>query len=439
MYDLLKKLSQNSAFYTFANSIEALSPFLLAIILTRQLTPAEFGVWVLFIALVTFLRPLVNLTIQDALRMHFFEMDDTERARFVWSALCLSLVCAAVFIGIALLLAQPLSVALKLPAEWLVTIPLAALLYATFYFLLAYNQFAHIRRRFLGLHVVQTAASLVFIAILVLNGWGWSGVVIGKIGGLAVGCTLGAVWLARSLPIQRVFAQPPQIMRLAKFGLLYLPTGMGLVAIPLTDRLIVTHILGMAENGLYGVAALFGVAVFVAINGILHAWMPWLFRSLANWPGSRREIFGVSLIFFAVLPLGGFIAYLIAMPLAPIVIGNQFDGAFHMIPWAIAGTVSMGFFFHNQAFLLYRKAIFPMSVSSLSCIILNAVLSYYGALKYGVTGVLAATIGAFLIAALISAAFVLLRYRAGKSTRTDRLSAADSKQGFHSAVPQSET
>ncbi len=112
MYDLLKKLSQNSAFYTFANSIEALSPFLLAIILTRQLTPAEFGVWVLFIALVTFLRPLVNLTIQDALRMHFFEMTDTERARFVWSALCLSLVCAAVFIGIALLLAQPLSVAL---------------------------------------------------------------------------------------------------------------------------------------------------------------------------------------------------------------------------------------------------------------------------------------------------------------------------------------
>ncbi len=439
MYDLLKKLSQNSAFYTFANSIEALSPFLLAIILTRQLTPAEFGVWVLFIALVTFLRPLVSLTIQDALRMHFFEMDDAERARFVWSALCLSLVCAAVFIGIALLLAQPLAVALKLPAEWLVTIPLAALLYAIFYFLLAYNQFAHIRRRFLGLHVVQTAASLVFIAILVLNGWGWTGVVIGKIGGLAVGCTMGAIGLARSLPIQRIITQPPQIMRLAKFGLLYLPTGMGLVAIPLTDRLIVTHVLGMAENGLYGVAALFGVAVFVAINGILHAWMPWLFSSLANWPGSRREIFGVSLVFLAILPLGGFIAYLIAMPLAPIVIGNQFDGAFHMIPWAIAGTVSMGYFFHNQASLLYRKAIFPMSVSSFSCIILNAVLSYYGALKYGVTGVLAATIGAFLIAALISAAFIFLRYRAGKAAKTDRLSGADSDQGFHSVVQQSET
>jgi len=142
MYDLLKNLSQNSAFYTFANSIEAFSPFLLAIILTRQLTPEEYGVWVLFIALVTFLRPLVSLTIQDALRMHFFEMGDAERARFAWSSLCLTTACTATFIAVTLVLAKPLSLALSLPAEWLVTIPVAAYLYAMFYFLLAFNQFA---------------------------------------------------------------------------------------------------------------------------------------------------------------------------------------------------------------------------------------------------------------------------------------------------------
>ena len=215
----------------------------------------------------------------------------------------------------------------------------------------------------------------------------------------------------KGLPFGKILRQQPHIIRLAKFGLLYLPTGMGLVAIPLTDRLIVTHVLGLAENGLYGVAALFGLAVFVAINGILHAWMPWLFRSLVDWRGLRREIITVSLIFFALLPLGGVIAYVIAVPVAPIIIGNQFDGAFHMIPWAIAGTVSMGYFFHNQAYLLFKKAILPMSLSSFSCIILNAVFSYYGAIEYGVIGVLAATIGAFLIAALISAAFVIPQYR----------------------------
>ena len=414
MLNQLKKLTRHSAFYTIANSVEAFAPFLLAIILTRQLVPEEYGVWVLFIALVTFLRPLVNLTIQDALRMHFYEMDDIARARFVWSALWLSTLCVIAFVTVAKILAGPLSIALSLPAEWLVAVPIAAYLYAFFYFLLAFKQFDQKRWRFLSLHVVQTIASLVFIVYFVQNGSGWSGVVIGKILGLTVGCAVGACWLARDLPFEKIVTRRLHVVRLLKFGVLYLPTGLGMVAIPLTDRLIVTHVLGLAENGLYGVAALFGVAVFVVINGILHAWMPWLFRRLDDWRQRRREIVTVSTIFLCILPLGGLLAALIAIPVAPIIIGNEFAGAFRMIPWAIAGAVSMGYFFHNQAYLLFRKAVLPMSISSFSCIALNAVLSYYGAIAYGTIGVFAATTGAFLIAALMSAALAVPRYRIGR-------------------------
>ncbi len=71
----------------------------------------------------------------------------------------------------------------------------------------------------------------------------------------------------------------------------------------------------------------------------------------------------------------------------------------------------MGYFFHNQAFLLHKKAILPMSISSFSCILLNALFSYYGALEHGVIGVLVATIGAFLTAAIISALFISYFYR----------------------------
>ena len=415
MFDQLKKLTRHSAFYTIANSVEAFAPFLLAIILTRQLAPEEYGVWVLFIALVTFLRPLVNLTVQDALKMRFYEMDEIARARFVWSALWLSTACTIGFIVVAKLLAGPLSAALSVPAEWLVAIPVAAYLYAFFYFVLAFKQFDQKRWRFLSLHVIQTTASLVFITYFVLNGAGWPGVVIGKLLGLTAGCAIGAYWLVRDLPFRKILTRPPHIARLLKFGLLYLPTGLGMVAIPLTDRLIVTHVLGLAENGLYGVAALFGVAVFVVINGILHAWMPWLFQRLSDWRNRRREIVSVSAVFLCVLPLGGLFAAVIAAPVAPILIGGEFDGAFHMIPWAIAGTVSMGYFFHNQAYLLFRQAVLPMSISSFSCIALNAVFSYYGAIAYGTVGVFAATIGAFLIAAMISAAFAMPRYRFGQS------------------------
>ena len=44
-----KFLAIQSLFYTLANSIEALVPFLLAPLLTRMLDPTAYGVWVLFV------------------------------------------------------------------------------------------------------------------------------------------------------------------------------------------------------------------------------------------------------------------------------------------------------------------------------------------------------------------------------------------------------
>ena len=66
-----KFLALQSLFYAFANSIEALVPFLLAPILTRMLDPSGYGVWVLFVTYATFMRPVVGLTTQDAIRMRF--------------------------------------------------------------------------------------------------------------------------------------------------------------------------------------------------------------------------------------------------------------------------------------------------------------------------------------------------------------------------------
>jgi Na+-driven multidrug efflux pump len=51
-----------------------------------------------------------------------------------------------------------------------------------------------------------------------------------------------------------------------------------------------------------------------------------------------------------------------------------------------------------------------MSISSLSCILLNIYLSYYGAIHYGIAGVLAATIVAFGVGAVISGIYITYHY-----------------------------
>jgi len=217
--------------------------------------------------------------------------------------------------------------------------------------------------------------------------------------------------LNSGIKFSRNVLKKPQIAKLMQFGFLYLPTGMGLVAIPLTDRIIVTEILGLAENGLFGAAALFGSAVFVIINGFVHAWMPWLFRSLSD-PGRNREIIArVSISFYIVMPVIGLLLFIIAKFVAPLIIGSAFVKAFDLIPWAIGGTIAMGYFFHNQAFLHYRRAVVAMSICSFYCIVSNAVLSYYGAIYFGTAGVFYATVVAFLSASVLCGIFIFFTYR----------------------------
>ena len=411
MYKLLKRLAGISLFYSFANSIEALSPFFLAILLTRFLQPEEYGIWVLFVSLVGFLRPLVNLTIQDALKMHFYELDKERQATFVVSAFYISTGSALLLALAAILFADSLSALVKFPASWLTAIVIATYLNVNFYFVLAFNQFAERRGSFIALQFIQSLFGFSIIATLVVLGWNWQGVVVGKIAGLLIACLFGFTWLAGHLRLNLTAACKSQVKELVKFGLLYLPTGFGLVAVPLTDRLIISHLLGLGENGFYGVAALFGSALFVAINGFLHAWMPWLFQQLGRPQGEyRREIAVISSGFLLLLPVGGIVFYIVAVLAAPFLIGASFTSAFTLIPWAIAGTVAMGYFYHNQAFLHFKKAVVPMSISSASCILLNIYFSYYGAILYGVAGVLAATIAAFAVAALISGIFILYQY-----------------------------
>ncbi|WP_193370393.1 lipopolysaccharide biosynthesis protein [Pelagibius marinus] len=411
MLQLFRKLVGTSIFYSLANSIEALSPFFLAILLTRILAPEEYGVWVLFVSLVAFLRPAVNLTIQDALKMHFYELDKAGLAAFVVSAFYLSTASALVLGLIGLLFGETLASFISFPAAWVLAVVFAAYLYVNFYFVLTYNQFAGKRGRFIALQFAQSLLGFAVIAALVFQGAGWQGVILGKVAGLVVTCLLGVAWLAKDLKLSFKLPGRGQFKDMVKFGLVYLPTGFGLVAVPLTDRLIITHLLGLAENGLYGVAALFGAALFVAINGFLHAWMPWLFKRLGELQSNyRREVTAVSLSFLLLLPALGIFFYLVSMLAAPLVVGPSFASSFGLIPWAIAGTVAMGYFYHNQAFLHLRKAILPMSISSLTCILLNAYLSWYGALYYGVAGVLAATIAAFMISAVISGIYIVYHY-----------------------------
>jgi O-antigen/teichoic acid export membrane protein len=393
-----KFLAMQSLFYAVANSIEAMVPFLLAPILTRTLDPTGYGIWVLFITYATFLRPIVGLTTQDAIRMHFYDFDQKQLDQFTHTVLFVMVTMAVIVSGVAFIFRDALASAAVFPSGWLVPVVVAAFLFEVFYTTLALLQFHNRRKDFLRTQVIQAVLSMTFVSAFLLAGWDWRGVIIGR--------TLGYS--------ARLFLRPPPrsfYRKIASFGIMYWPAGMVVMAVAMTDKVVAAHYLGVEASAMYGVAALFASAFWLANYSFVLAWTPWLFRKLKAAPTEGlREVVSVSILYFVLASIAGVAFYFISLLVAPILLGEAFHSAIPLLRYIMLAIVLQGFFIHNMKFLHFEKDIGMMSACSGLTIALNLWLSIAWAPGMGIRGIMLATAVSFGATFLISGILVVARY-----------------------------
>ena len=406
-----KFLAMQSLFYAIANSIEALVPFLLAPILTRTLDPTGFGIWVLFITYATFLRPVVGLTTQDAIRMRFYDFDKKQLDQFTHTALFVMVVMAVIVSALTLVFGEALASATKFPESWLVSVVVAAFVFEIFYTALALQQFHNRRKAFLSTQLVQAVLSLTLISAFLLAGWDWRGVVIGRMLGMAIATLISLRSLGYSLPgFLRI---PPRSFYrdIASFGVVYWPAGAVIMAVAMTGKVVAAHYLGVEASAMYGVAALFASAFWIVNYSFVLAWTPWLFRKLKAAPSEGlREVVSVSIFYFVGAAIAAVAFYFVALLVAPILLGEAFHSAIPLMRYIMLATVLQGYFMHNMKFLHYDKSIAVMSACSALTIALNLWLSILWAPGMGIRGIMLATAVSFGATFLISGVLVLARY-----------------------------
>ncbi len=406
-------LSKNSVFYTVMNTVEALVPLLLVPLLTRRITPSEYGYITLYVSYVGVLVPCIGLKLDDYVRMHFFENDAQGRHALLSKSLCLVSLVGLFGLGACMAWQRELSAWLSFPASWLWVIVASAFSLSLFRLLLAFNQFMDNKRCFLGLHLAYTGASLAMIVGLLLTGQGWISYPLGKVLGALLALVAGIFLFVPGFRLHRFSFS--SLKPLLSFGLVYLPAGISLVAGGLIDRVLVAHRLGTEATGFYGVAALFGSALWLPILGFHHAWQPWLFRQLSDLQQHGRAIRRVSLCYIVGLPAFGVIVAAMSWWMAPLLIGEQYRSAFHLIPWAVATMILQGSFMHCQAFFHFYKATRVLSVGSMIFIAINLVLTIVLLKSHGLPGVFLATILAYA-GALAFYGLVALCARLGQET-----------------------
>jgi O-antigen/teichoic acid export membrane protein len=406
-----KFLAMQSLFYAVANSIEALVPFLLAPILTRTLDPTEYGIWVLFMTYATFLRPIVGLTTQDAIRMRFYDFDQKQLDQYTHTVLFVMMAMAVVVSGLTFVFREPLGEAAKFPAGWLISVVVAAFLFEVFYTVLALLQFHNRRKDFLATQIIQAVLSMTLVSAFLLAGWDWRGVVLGRMLGMGVATLISLRSLGYS-PLQYLRIPPRSFYRdITSFAVVYWPAGMVIMAVAMTDKVVAAYYLGVEASGMYGVAALFASAFWIVNYSFVLAWTPWLFRKLKAAPiEGMREVVSVSMLYFVLASIAGVAFYFVSLIAAPILLGEAFHRAIPLLQFIMVAIVLQGFFIHNMKFLHFEKDIGLMSACSALTIVLNLWLSIRWAPSMGIPGIMIATAVSFGATFLISGMLVVARY-----------------------------
>ena len=303
MSGYLRRLATTGAAYTAASIASKVIAVALLPLYTRYLSKADYGAAEVLFAAVVSASIVVRFGLIEAI-LRFYYREDEDPAEVVKSSFAglfwLSTIGALVLLPFAgpiseALLPEP--EALGASAPDLVRIAIGGLWVLTMWeFMLTLFRLEERARAYFLTTILNVIAAIALTVVLVVGlEEGARGLLVGSYGaGAAFLLVLIAMqWRRLSLRFDTAL-----IRRLFRFGLPTMPAEVSLYLLNFVDRLIITRSLGLAEAGLYSLAAKFAQAVNVLVRGFQLAWPP-LAYSIRDDDEARRAYAVIVTLFVA--------------------------------------------------------------------------------------------------------------------------------------------
>jgi O-antigen/teichoic acid export membrane protein len=299
----LRRLATTGAAYTAASIFSKVIAVALLPLYTRYLSKADYGAAEILFAAVVSISIVVRFGLIEAI-LRFYYRDDENPAEVVKSSFA-GLFWLSTIGALALLpFAGPISEALlpephKLgaPAPDLVRIAIGGLWVLTMWeFMLTLFRLEERARAYFLTTILNVLAAIALTVVLVVGfEEGARGMLIGS---YAAGAAFVAVLIAMQRRRLSLRFDRGLMRRLFRFGLPTMPAEVSLYLLNFVDRLIITRSLGLAEAGLYSLAAKFAQAVNVLVRGFQLAWPP-LAYSIRDDDEARRAYAVIVTLFVA--------------------------------------------------------------------------------------------------------------------------------------------
>lgn len=384
-------LISNGKIYLIANLVNASIPFLLLPLLTRYLTPAEYGEVAMFLALSVGLTAFVGISVHGIATNMYYEYgsDKCRQAKFVGSCIHVIFLSALTTLLVIIALSDFIQEKLGISQYFIFVSVIVALANSVIQLRLVQWQVRKKAKSF-GLFQVSFGLCNILTSLLfvVTFNQGSEGRVDAQLISSALFTFIALFFLKKdNLYIINIF-EMSSYKEICNFGIPLIPHIFGIFLLTSFDRVVISDKLGISEVGIYMVAMQLSMGLKVIFDALNKAFAPWLYEQLTIDNNHLVKIKIVKSTYIYCLSLFVFplLTYFLASGAITIIAGYEYEKASGVLVWLVLGQIFAGMYLMVTNYIFYSKRTLPLSAVSMLSAIIHIGLLYIFIDMYGFVG-----------------------------------------------------
>jgi O-antigen/teichoic acid export membrane protein len=383
-------LLSGSTTYFVSNVINAAIPFALLPVLTRYLSPAEYGEVAIFQTLLGALSAFVGLNVVGAAARKYYDGDLGERELKYFIAACLQILLASagVVFAVIFVFRHNLTAWLGLQTHWILLAVFVSAASVVVQLRLGQWQVRKDARRYGALQVSQSALNMLLsVLLVVVLLQGAAGRMAAQVWTAGLIAVLALILLMRDKLLSFWVWTPVYLREALKFGIPLVPHVGGAFLIASVDRFVINGELGLADTGMYMVAVQLTGAAGLLFEAINNAYVPWLFERLKrDRLDEKRQIVRYTYAWFSVILICAALGFAIGPWLVSLIAGEKYGRAGEVFGWLALGQAFGGMYLMVTNYSFYSKRTGLLSVATITAGLVNIALLLLLVRLFGLQG-----------------------------------------------------
>jgi O-antigen/teichoic acid export membrane protein len=379
---------RNSIIFTFLELVNKAVPFLLLPILTRYLSPDDYGVIASFTALVSFLGIFIGLSAHGAIDANYFKLKKEQVGIYIFNVLIVLLFITVIALVTIIIYNDLIMNKLNIPLEW----QIVSIFVAVSQFITIINLSLWIIEQKpvpYGMYQLFQTIFITSVSIVLVVGFSfdWSGNLLAISIGSLLSAFISLIFLKQKGYLI-IKVNKEYLNDFLKFGIPMVPHQVSGWIRSQADKVIVVSTLGTAMAGLFVVGQQVGMVMSIFMSSLNKALYPFLYKKLNQKMTDidKRNIVKTTYFIGFLIIIAALTLIILTEIIYPYLFNATFQNALLVTQLMIIGYLFEGLYYLIVNYLFYFKQTAKLAKVTFSISMVHICISILLVNLYGIVG-----------------------------------------------------